>query len=385
VNPYLIAAISGRMLAQSAARGGYAVQVLDLFNDLDTRRYAQRSRKVAGRDGGLAGFDRAALLAAAQEISLSPTPGERAGERGRASARPAVVYGSGFEDDPDLLRELARGRQLFGNSPQTVRRVKDPHVFFPLLDELDIPHPAVRFDPPSNSDGWLVKKVGGSGGAHVFAAAENAPAAAHYYQRFAPGTSYSVAFLADTKRACTIGYNEPWSVPLGEWRYCYAGAVSRVPLLPTLTEAITHTLDQLVPALGLVGLNGLDFLVRGEEYSVIEVNPRPSGTLDLYDADCPQGLFHWHLRACSGELPQHLFASQRIRAHAVVYAPHSVRLPAGFAFPAWCSDIPEPGSEFAARMPVCMVHAEGDDHASAKRLVFERRDRIHDLIRREAA
>ena len=38
----VVAAVSARMLAEAAARDGYAVVALDLFGDVDTRRVSQR-------------------------------------------------------------------------------------------------------------------------------------------------------------------------------------------------------------------------------------------------------------------------------------------------------------------------------------------------------
>ncbi len=349
------------MLAQSASRGGYRVVVLDLFNDQDTQRLAWRSQQVEGRGGGLGGFDAASLLAARAALAPSEVEG--------------IVYGSGFEDDVELLCALRGGERIFGNPPEVVDRLKQPDAFFRLLDELRIPHPDVSFSPPGDAQNWVVKSIGGSGGAHVRPAAQASRdgAARCYFQRWVTGTSYSVSFLANRKRALVLGFNRPWTVALGDWPYCYGGAISRVELPARTAQVITGEIDRLVAASGLVGLNGMDFVLdEGGRHQVIEVNPRPPGTLDLYDADCEQGLFHWHLRACEGDLPERLFIAARIRAHAVVYAPAALTLRPGVAFPDWCSDLPREGERFAARMPVCMVHAEGDDLAQVRALVLER-------------
>ena len=52
-SPLLLVSASARALAQSAARSGLPVVVLDLFNDLDVRALAVASRSVAGWIGGL--------------------------------------------------------------------------------------------------------------------------------------------------------------------------------------------------------------------------------------------------------------------------------------------------------------------------------------------
>ncbi len=359
------------MLASSAKRGGYEIAVLDLFNDLDTKKIAPVSEKVIGHEQGLARFSRHALLQAAS--SLAP-----------GNAYPAIVYGSGFEGDTQLLTQLAQGRRLYGNSVEVINFVKDPLRFFPLLKTLAIPHPEFSVTPPIAAVGWLAKKIGGSGGAHVIDAAQIERVDANrYYQRFVDGKNHSVSFLADGKRAQVVGFNEPWSIALGDWPYCYLGAINHVELPDSLTSRIRHDLDALVRETGLVGLNGLDFISDGNDYRVIEVNPRPSGTLDLYDADCAEGLFHWHILASDGQLPDSLFEKKTIRAHAVVYTPSPAHLEGDVHWPNWCSDIPAPGSRFEARMPVCMVHAEGDTHEMVTALVHQRRENMLALIRHQ--
>ena len=369
----LIAAIAGRMLAASARRGGYEVAVLDLFNDLDTRRIAPISQQVPGHEQGLAGFAGHALLQAASDIA----PGD---------AYPGIVYGSGFEDDTNLLRALAQGRRLYGNSPDVVEHIKHPQQFFALLDALNVPHPDIRFSPPENREGWLAKKIGGSGGAHVKAATTTGvDFHNHYFQRYCAGKNYSVSFLADGERALIIGFNEPWTIALGDWSYCYLGAINHADVPTDIAARMQIHLDALVQAADFRGLNGLDFIVNGAEYSVIEVNPRPSGTLDLYDADSPQGLFHSHLEASDGRLPNGISTQKTIRAHAVVYTPHALTLDHAISWPDWCSDIPEPGSRFAPRMPVCMVHADGFDHGEVRKKIQQRRDSIWNVIQQQAA
>jgi uncharacterized protein len=351
------------MLAQSARRGGYRTAVIDLFNDLDTRRYASCSLRVAGRAGGFGGFDARALMTGVATLGDSPYAG--------------IVYGSGLEDSPDLLIELGQHGPLYGNGAETVALMKDPQRFFPLLDELSIPHPELAYSAPAEPRGWLAKSVGGSGGAHVRCAVESSgDLSGTYYQRRIEGVHYSVSFLANGRSARVLGLNQPWTVALGDWPFCYGGAISRVAVPAVIIDAIQSKLDMLVARSGLLGLNGMDFALSGAHYSVIEVNPRPSGTLDLYDADCPEGLFHWHLRACEGELPERVFTRETIRAHAVVYAPRPFSLPPSMAWPDWCSDIPQPDTVFEARMPICMVHAEGLSHDQTKTLIHDRREKI---------
>jgi len=361
--PLLLVSASARALARSAARDRLPVVALDLFNDLDTRELAIASRAVATRDGRL-GARR--LLAAAAELC---PPGKCAG----------VVYGSGFEGRPRLLQRLAAGRRLFGNAPEVVRKVKDPAQFFPLLDALGIAHPATSLTPPRDPADWLVKRRGGAGGAHVRRARGRlAEHPQRYFQKYQAGRTLSVLFAADGHRAQVIGFNEQWSVACGSSPFCYAGATSAAEVSQCIKRHVGSMLDELVRKIGLIGLNGLDFiLAEGVEPLVLEINPRPTATLELHDLEA--GMLRRHLLACTGVLePLPRFA--QARAHAIAYASGPLRVPVAMSWPDWCTDLPAGGSEIPANAPVCSVHATAASHSAARQLAVARLRQIEDAL-----
>jgi len=360
---FLVVAHSARLLAQSAARARHPVCALDLFNDTDTGRFALAAEAVRARIGAGAGFDREDLLRRAERLC---PPSRCLG----------LVYGAGFEDDTETLALLARGRELLGNRPQLVARLKDPVGFFGLLDRLGIPHPQTALTLPGPGRGWLYKRRGASGGAHVVdaAAAGAEPAGAGYFQRRASGRNLSLLFLADGRRARVIGISRQLTRRAASRRYQYAGAAGPVQLPPAVSRTLHAALQALVADTGLVGCNSVDFLLDGTRPAVLEINPRPSATMDLYDANWPAGLFDAHLNACRGRLPR-AGAGGAVRAHAIVYAPAALRIAPDTAFAAWCSDIPRPGSTVPVDAPVCTVHAGGADLAGALRQLRRRRQR----------
>jgi len=367
--PYLVVAITGRALAASAARGGHPVVVLDCFADRDTRALAVACRSVVA--ARRLRFDRRTLLKAGEE--LAPIPA-------------GLVPGSGFEGRTGLLARLARGRPLHGNRPDVVAAVRDPARFFRLLDQLGIPHPEVRLAPPSDPRGWLVKQPGGAGGGHIRPAASRRAPVGAYYQRFEAGQALSVLFLADGRRARILGINRQWTAAARPGApFLYGGAVGGLTVPDALEREIRAGLAALVAETGLIGLNGLDFVLREGRWSVLELNPRPTATFELYDPDYPRGLFDWHLRACQGELPDRAATRRAIRAHAVVYATVAGRTGPRFNFPDWCRDIPVPGSQFSPGDPVCTVHAAATDAHRTMALLRGRNTMLERALRRAAA
>ena len=124
----LIAGVSTRGLAESAARAGYEVVAVDGFGDLDLRACATEVR-VARVDGR---FRARTASIVARDIACE-----------------AVVYEASFDNHPDAVRELARGgRTLWGNGPAVLARVRDPRRLARAMAAAGLPAPLVRRTRP---------------------------------------------------------------------------------------------------------------------------------------------------------------------------------------------------------------------------------------------
>ncbi len=102
----LVAGVSTRAAAESAARAGFAVTAIDAFGDLD--QHASVRGLSLTRDFGLRVSARSAARAA------------------RTIECDAVAYLSSFDNHPGAVATLAAGRALWGNAPAVLRRVRDP-------------------------------------------------------------------------------------------------------------------------------------------------------------------------------------------------------------------------------------------------------------------
>lgn len=351
----LIAALSGRALAAAAHRAGYVPLVADLFDDLDTGAIAGASARVAG--SLRRGFKHAAMLETLDLLRTGRTP-------------IGVVCGSGFEGRPRLLRELAERHLLLGNRADIVARVKNPVALATLCARLGIPHPpALR--AAGDQGKWLRKRVGASGGGHVKPVAPGRGAErGHYIQRHVEGTPISAQFLADGRRAMPLGLSRQWADPTPTRPYRYGGAVRPASLTKTQAEEIADIIARLVPATGLVGLNSADFLVRPDNLDLIEINPRPGATIDIF-VDMRGRLFQLHVDACMGRLPDRAPAFPPAAAAAIVYAPRRLGVPAWMAWPTWTADRQKPGP-IPKGAPLCTVLADAPDPEAAEQLVRAR-------------
>jgi predicted ATP-grasp superfamily ATP-dependent carboligase len=353
----LIAAASGRALAGSARRGGYAPLVADFFCDQDTVALARSHVRI---DHGLAhGMNEDRLIAALGSLAAPEEP-------------IGVVWGSGFEDRPALLARIAERWRLLGNGAQTVAQVKDPAIFAALCGQCGIPHPQISVTPPAEPDGWLAKRGGGAGGVHIANATDTETfAGRRYFQRRVRGVPVSALFLADGRRAVTIGLSTQWCAPAPARPFRYGGAVRPAVLAPGVADALNDAVQRLAQAIPLIGLNSADFLVDGGEFSLLEINPRPGATLDVFEPE-EQSLFALHIAACEGNLgsaPPRLVGAH---AAAIVYAERDIAAFPALEWPAWTADRPHSGTAIEAGEPLCTVSATAPTAAAAKSLVDAR-------------
>jgi predicted ATP-grasp superfamily ATP-dependent carboligase len=354
----VIIAASGRALAASARRGGYLPLVVDWFGDADTLVPAAAH---ACLEHGLArGMTAGGLDAAMSAVTKRYQP-------------LGIVCGTGFEDRPELLEHLAQHWRILGSSADTVRRVKDPEAFASLCRDCAVPHPEISLARPSDATGWLAKRKGGAGGGHVVAAAER-DAANFYYQRHVPGEPVSALFLANGKRALVLGFSSQWAAPARHQPHRYGGAI-RPALLPenisNLLEDVVHEIARAIP---LLGLCSADFLVDGDDFRLLEVNPRPGATLDIFEA--PQtSLFALHMAACEGELAAQAPSLAGVNATAIAYGKHDMHVPA-FDWPEWTADRPHAGTMVREGEPLCTIRATATGHAETRALIERRLETI---------
>jgi uncharacterized protein len=327
------------MLADLAMRDGHRVAAFDLFGDLDLRR--GEARVVALPGGSLT-----ALVDAAVQV---PARG--------------VVYGASFENHPALVARLAERHALLGNAPQALRAVRDPQRLAAALRDAGLLYPrTVAAAPADRSGRWLRKPLRGGGGTRVRAWRGGALPAGAVAQERIDGVACSAAAVGDGVDAVVLGLTEQLvgrrSFGVRGYRWCGNVVPPRLPdgerdALQGQARAICSC---LAGAFALRGLFGVDFVWDGERAWTIEVNPRPTASLEAIEAAYGTGLFDAHLRACAGELPAVPGARLGAAGKAVLFATEDVVVGDSVR---WLErgvrDVPHPGERIAAGHPICTV------------------------------
>lgn len=336
----LIIANSARMLVQAAHQEGFIPLVIDRFADSDTRQYAKAWRQV----GSLSLPD----LTPAVEGFLARYPVTR------------LVYGSGFEAFPKSLAYLGKRLALLGNAPDTFAKINHKRDFFQVLDGLSLPYPASAFSEPLQTDGWLCKPLAGQGGVGIKHWQPGSPVIDCYWQRHQPGIPHSVLFLADGQAVKVLGFNRQWTQAIDDGPFVFSGITNQTSLSPHQQAKLTGWLAQLVPAFKLRGLNSLDFIQDGDDSWLLEINPRPPASMQLYTG----GLLTGHIAACEGVLPVMGITDTGVSAYQIVYATDNMRIPENMAWPEGCLDLPQAGVICRTGEPICSIiaHHKGTRH-----------------------
>jgi predicted ATP-grasp superfamily ATP-dependent carboligase len=330
------------MLADLAMRDGRRVVAFDLFGDLDLRRRA--SRVVTPSELGGGGL-RALVRAAATE------------------AASGVVYGASFENHPALVARLAERHALLGNPPETLRAVRDPVRLGAALRDAGVPYPRTCVTaPPEPSRRWLRKPLRGGGGTRVREWRGGALPAGAYVQERIDGMACSAAAVGDGVDAVVLGVTEQLvgrrAFGVRGYRWCGNVVPPRLPAgeREALLGQARSICSCLAGAFALRGLFGVDFVWDGERAWTVEVNPRPTASLEAIEAAHDVGAFDAHLRGCAGELPRIEPARTSAAGKAVLFATEDVAVGDSER---WLDrgvrDVPHPGERIAAGRPICTV------------------------------
>lgn len=353
--PLLIVGASGRAAARSAQRAGWQPFIIDLFADEDTR-----------------------ALGPVWQCPLVEYPHGFIALAAQAPPGP-WMYTGGLENYPEVVEKISRTRHLYGVPPEVLKSIRDPFFLRTL-----VPMPAMRrtSELHDNTKRWLCKPFRSSGGLGIESLPVAAPASRLdecYFQEWFDAPSYSALFLFNGHRPPSlIGVSaqlvgEPWLHAPG-FQYC--GNIGPIPTDEHINNRLREWGHALQP-LGLCGLVGVDFLRSGSDLFVLEVNPRYTASVELYERASAESLLGAHVRCFteSGALPgaeNCQLAGLKIYGKGVLYAEHSFVVPPlhpwrGPAF----ADVPTVGSIISDGQPVVTLFASGDTEAECRERLMQ--------------
>lgn len=286
IEKVLVIGYSTRYIVCSGKRAGYKMYAIDHFDDLDLL--------------GCADFF---LLFGKQPLDI-PSEKEIIDYIGDLKIEfDAIILGALFERMKlDKLRDF-----ILNNEFKVMKKATNKAWVSKQLDRLDIPHPKTytldNMGYPS-----IAKPKFGAGGAENFLIKNESDLPpdpsfkdSYLFQEYIFGKPASVSLISTKDEVVPIAINEQiigkkW---LGQtFPFAYCGNIT--PFIPSRTEiaeVMCEIAKDLILELGLVGSNGVDFIVTDDEVFVIEVNPRFQSSLDTVELSTGINIFDAHVRA----------------------------------------------------------------------------------------
>lgn len=257
----LILGASARAAAASARRAGLAPFAIDLFADRDTKQICDVLRcPFEDYPEGLFRLARTA----------PPMP---------------WMYTGGLENYPELVGELAKERELWGNGPDVLRRVRDPRILSEELRHSGLIHPTRILPgemPPTDGE-WLRKPRRGAGGLGVRVADRDEMmligefGCDFFLEEYVPGEVVSVAFVSRNQPVDFLGSTyhlsgTPW---LHAARFAYCGNIFA-------PRGVGLDIPRFSQSLGeLWGVWGIDLIRSQSGLVALEINPRYTASLEV--------------------------------------------------------------------------------------------------------
>jgi predicted ATP-grasp superfamily ATP-dependent carboligase len=344
---------NSRPIACSAKRAGYIVYAVDGFKDVDLERCAEEC------------------------ITFKGQPTEAIAKRAIEKFQfDALVIGSGFE----FFDLEVKSDKILGNPPQVAKKVSNKEWLAKKLMEIGIQTPRIYSADAIEFPAVLKPKTGGGGFMNILVKSkEDLPPSnvleGMLIQQFILGKAASVSVLSTKKEALALAVNEQllgkkWLNQKNIFGYC--GNIT--PLKTKYEAQLKQIAEELVLELGLIGSNGVDFVIARNGVYLIEVNPRFQGSLDTVEIATGINMFEAHVKACKGELIPRPSVKQ-FGAKMIIYAPRKVKIKSNLDV-VGIADIPQVGRVIDGGEPVATALGWGKDRLSAVKMARSRVEMI---------
>lgn len=348
----LIAGVSVRHIACSAFRAGYSVIAADCYCDQDLERCGTTTILLSEENSGNH----------LKELIDRFSPD-------------SVILGPGLEE----LR-ISKAR-VFNNPPDKIAQVSDKLWLAGWLERKGFPHIKTQRTAEDMAFPIIIKPRKGAGGVGCRLIHEKNDLILEddmIVQEFISGLPASVSTIGDGHQGRAIAVNEQligarWT---GASDFRYSGNITP---LEAPSQGIAEMAEDITSGLGLVGTNGVDFLLTEKGPVVVEVNPRFQGSIDTVELSTGFSVFSAHIESFKGNLPERP-VPRMSAGRAIIYAEDDLRIDKDLSSE-WITDIPRIGSKIKKDDPVASILVAGFGREDTLRQLINRSERLRRDLR----
>lgn len=395
----MLISASGRALAASAEKAGYAFDVFDYFADADLLQICRLSPEYQNR----------AFRISAPDELLAITDFSR---------YEGAIIGGGFENQIHLVRYLESKLKLFGTPAAELERLNSVSSLSDIsdcCDEANARFPITVLAPPPADTGkiWLRKDMSGSGGRHVRVLDSHRDLDSNSV-RFKPSTIFQEKVSGDSVSALFVGRPSESDTPLtrgptgsarpvcqfigcteqlvgdprlGAAPFSYCGSVGPIELPLAQKRIIERLGNRLTEKFGLRGFFGIDLIISPESVWLVDINPRITASAELFEGGLDWGntehpsIVSIQVASCLGQSVPATPNDGKYRAKGILFCKSAdgITIDQGVFNPlmeqyassserAQCSiaDIPNLNTHIAFGEPVLTVFSQANSPAKAK-------------------
>ena len=192
------------------------------------------------------------------------------------------IYASGLEGRNYLYNLLESKLSICGNNLSLLDKSGHIENFSRELRNCELKYPktySIQEGPLVSDKRYLFKPVNSCGGYDI---SQVTPMKANsYIQEYIDGDAYSCSFIVDDNRFKLLGLNRLLNLNIHyENNYIHAGVLMTKKRFP---ESFYKAIKNLARILKMRGFNGIDFIFDGNDYYIIDINPRLTSPFFLYN------------------------------------------------------------------------------------------------------
>jgi len=297
----------------------------------------------------------------------------------------AICVTGAMENHPRVLQKLTTRATVLAPAVDQIARMRDPLDLQAVLASSNCQYPrtfASNERLPQDETLWLIKPIASAAGQgiHAFDATHTSfPDPSMIIQERISGRSISVSFLMHPARTELIGCTEQLlghsELQASEFQYC--GSIGPLHVPASINRQILELGHFLQYEYALRGLIGVDLILHDDQLWLIEINPRYTASMELFESQFDRSMIQLHLDSFSSN-PATFSRIDHTKMHfgkAVLFARTTTQIPNDFQ-PIWqaalncqlptVADLPAIGATVRAGHPLFTIFACGKSVVETK-------------------